>query len=192
MNRIEFLSSLDRYLGNIDENQKKEILYDYDEHFSVAIEKGKTEEEISAALGSTQVIARQFKAECLLKKAQDNSSAQNIFSAIFAVVGLGFFNIVFVLGPFLGLVGVMVGLFATAFAISISGIAILGAVIFFPWLLSIPQGLYISSEALIFISVALISLGALCSIGMAKLSKLFFNLILKYLKFNIGFVTRRS
>lgn len=190
MNKTEFMSSLGRHLGNIDEGQKSEILYDYDEHFSIAFEKGKTEEEICAALGNPQALARQFKVECLLKKAQDDSSAKNIFSAVFAALGLGFFNIIFVLGPFLGAAGALIGLFTAAFAIAVSGLAVLVSALFLPWMISIPDGLYISTETIMLISIALISLGTLCTIGMLKVSKWFLHLILKYLKFNLKFITK--
>jgi uncharacterized membrane protein len=184
---------LDRCLGNISYQQKKEILYDYEEHFSIGIENGKTEEEIADSLGNPQNIAKQFKADCLLKIAETEKSTGNVFRAVLAVVGLGFFNLVFVFGPFMGVVGVLIGLFAAALGISVSGIALLAASILYPiypGLVSMPYGFPFNQTAFMFISVGLACLGILFTIGVWKLCQGFYNLTLKYLKANLNIIKR--
>jgi uncharacterized membrane protein len=197
MNKTEFMNSLDISLGNISFEQKKEIMYDYEEHFSIGIENGKTQEQIAKDLGNPVSIAKQYRAECMLKNAEINTSTKNIFKAVLAVVGLGFFNLVFILGPFLGIVGVLIGLFAAAISIVISGAAVLGVSIFLPALVnyipvavSLPGGVYYSQTAMIFLSIGIGSMGLLATIGVWKLVKLFCSLTIRYLKFNINIVNK--
>lgn len=195
MNKTEFMSLLDRHLGNIPFEQKKEIMYDYEEHFSIGLKNGKPEGEIANDLGDPVNIAKQYRAEFMLKEAENNTSTNNIFRAVLAVVGLGFFNLFFVLGPFLGIVGIIIGLFAAALALTVSGIAAFLASLFYPLYInilpieiSLPAG--ISQIAMIFISIGIGSLGVLSTIGVAKLAQFLYEVTIRYLRYNIEIVKR--
>ena len=63
------------------------------------------EEQIAGALGSPSQIAKEILATYHLEKVENTASAGNIMRAAWAVIGLGFFNLVIVLGPFIALVG---------------------------------------------------------------------------------------
>lgn len=60
MTRKEFLTALNQYLVTLSAEEKADIISDYEEHFRVGLENGKTEEEIAAALGSPYDAAAQF------------------------------------------------------------------------------------------------------------------------------------
>lgn len=60
MTRKEFLTALDQYLVTLSAEEKADIISDYEEHFRVGLENGKTEAEIAAALGSPYDVASQF------------------------------------------------------------------------------------------------------------------------------------
>ncbi len=60
MTRKEFLTALNQYLVTLSAEEKADIISDYEEHFRVGLENGKTEAEISAALGSPYDVAAQF------------------------------------------------------------------------------------------------------------------------------------
>jgi len=60
LNRIEFLSILSSQLQGFTEAEKREILCDYEEHFSSGGAEGKTEEEICRRLGDPAAAARQY------------------------------------------------------------------------------------------------------------------------------------
>ena len=139
MDKIEFLNNLRRLLSRMPQEEIDDILYDYEEHFRMGMHDGKTEAEIMQALGDPVSIAKQFKADYMFTKAETTTSISNMFGAIFSSISLGLFNIIFVLGPFLGLVGVLVGLFAAAFALTIAGIGTFLATIFSPLLPSYHQ-----------------------------------------------------
>lgn len=60
MTRKEFLTALDQYLVTLSAEEKADIISDYEEHFRVGLENGKTEAEIAATLGSPYDVASQF------------------------------------------------------------------------------------------------------------------------------------
>ena len=55
-----FLTSLDQYHVIMSPSDKADIISDYEEHFRVGLENGKTESEIAASLGSPYDVANQF------------------------------------------------------------------------------------------------------------------------------------
>ena len=111
MNRHDFMHGLRRSLAGLPTEDRDEILDDYEEHFQSGLAEGKPEEEIAASLGDPVAIAKLYRANHLVQKAEAATSAGNIAKAMFAIIGLSFFNLVFIWGPFLGLTGVMLALF---------------------------------------------------------------------------------
>jgi len=190
MNKKEFLGRLSELIKDIPEEEKKDILFDYEEHFRIGLEKGRKEEEIAASLGDPKVIAKQSRASCILKEAEKTTSASNIIRAIFAAVGLGFFNLVIVLGPAIGLIGILVALFASAFAITVSGVALLFGTLIgpvFAWNVYIPFTAVVSIP----LGIGLTALGLLSLIGVFYLTKFFYKLSIGYLKMNLQIITNR-
>ena len=190
MNKKEFLGRLSEIIKDIPEEEKKDILFDYEEHFRIGLEKGRKEEEIAASLGDPKVIAKQSRASCILKEAEKTTSASNIMRAIFAAVGLGFFNLVIILGPAMGLIGILVALFASAFAITISGAAVLFGTLMgpvFAWNMYIPFAAAVSIP----LGIGLTALGLLSLIGAFYLTKFFYKLSIGYLKMNLQIITNR-
>lgn len=114
----EFLNILREGLKKLDSKTQEEILYDYEEHFTIGLSKGMSEAEIAKALGSPRVIANQYRFEKAIQKAEARPSFQSIAKAIFVAMSLGFFNLVFVLGFYIGLVGMLFGLIV-GFGVSI-------------------------------------------------------------------------
>lgn len=190
MNKKEFLGRLSELIKDISEEEKKDILFDYEEHFRIGLEKGRKEEEIAASLGDPKIIAKQSIASCILKEAEKTTSASNIMRAIFAAVGLGFFNLVIVLGPAVGLIGILVSLFASAFSITISGVAVLFGTLIgpvFAWNVYIPFSAVVSIP----LGIGLTALGLLSLIGTFYLTKFFYKLSISYLKMNLQIITNR-
>lgn len=61
MNKQEFLKELKKNLRGFSQEEIDDILYDYEEHFSIGLSSGKTEEEIANDLGDPKDIAQQYK-----------------------------------------------------------------------------------------------------------------------------------
>ncbi len=194
MNKERFMAELRRCLGAMKEAERTEVLYDYEEHFRMGAADGKTEEQIAASLGNPRSLGASYAIDTLLEMPKEGGAvkAASVVRAVLASVSLTFFNIIFVLGPFLGLVGVMIGLWAIAPALAFSGVALffapLAGAILPAW---ISMG-GLNPAFLMFAGVALAGLGVLFAIGMWQLSRLFVKMIAVYVRFNARVVTRRK
>lgn len=91
MNREQFLKSLENGLKKLPQEECDDILHDFEEHFSNGLTDGKTEEQISDALGSPKQIAKELVAASHIEKMEATPTTGNIFRAVWAVIGLGFF-----------------------------------------------------------------------------------------------------
>ncbi|MTK10751.1 MAG: DUF1700 domain-containing protein, partial [Clostridiaceae bacterium] len=124
MNKEEYLKKLSKLIKKVSVDEKKELLSDYEEHFRIGMENGRTEEEISKALGDPKNVAKQIKADYMVKKAEDKPSPTSIIEALAAVAGLGLFNI-FVAVPSLLLAVVIISLVVAGSAVVVIGILIM-------------------------------------------------------------------
>ncbi len=61
MNKTDYLSALKKALKDIDESVMEEIVLDYEEHFQVGMEKGKSEEQICEELGAIDDLVKEIK-----------------------------------------------------------------------------------------------------------------------------------
>lgn len=193
MNKEGFLAELHRALGRMAESEKKEILYDYEEHFRMGAAEGKDEEEISRSLGNPRALGRSYAIESLPDRPEERGggSASLALRALFASLSLTVFNVIFVLGPFLGLVGAMVGLWAAAAAVALSGVAVALAVPLWALLPFLPRLSVLQGFFFFFSGTGVASLGLLSVIGMWKLSLLFARATVAYVKLNARIVAPR-
>jgi uncharacterized membrane protein len=194
MNKEKFLTELKRALGRMSEAEKGEVLYDYEEHFRMGVAEGKSEEQIAEALGNPRAIGKSYAIDALLEEPKGGGgvTATSVLRAIFASISLTFFNIIVVFGPFFGLVGVMIGLWATAASLALSGVAVLVS----PVVALIVPGLFtlagVNAVFLLFAGIGVAGLGMLAVIGMWKLSQLFVQATAAYIRFNARIVMRRK
>ena len=61
MNKVEYLDALKAALKNTDQDIMNEIIADYEEHFQVGMENGKSEEQICEDLGSIEDLVKEIK-----------------------------------------------------------------------------------------------------------------------------------
>jgi uncharacterized membrane protein len=194
MNREQFLSQLRKALGRASETDKREILGDYEEHFRVGIAEGRSEEEIAKALGNPTAIGRAFQIETLADNTRAGWKVADVFRAVFASISLGFFNIIVVLGPFLGLVGVLIGMWTVVAALGLSGIGSIAGAVAGPFL----QGVLGTSLTvgnvlfLLFAGIGAAALGVLAAIGMAWVTRWFFLITARYVTFNARIISGRK
>lgn len=62
MNKDHYLKLLKRYLGHINNDEKQDILNEYETHFYSGKQEGKSEEQISQELGNPKSIAKELRA----------------------------------------------------------------------------------------------------------------------------------
>lgn len=188
-NEREYIRLLrERLEGTLPAEELEDILSDYREHFSAGKEKGRSEQELFVSLGAPDKVAREIKATHFIRKAERTHSWGNILRAVMATLGLGLFNLVFVLVPFMVLLVMLafvflVGVLFTALgpaAFVISVLQILGL-----WSLN----LWLSPVAGIFFSVGITAVGLLLVIGDFYLARFFYHIGIRYLKWNIAVIT---
>ena len=195
MKKEEFLKQLENVISGLPLSEKDEIMADYEEHFSVGVEAGRSESEIVASLGSPSSIGKQLRADYHIKKAENKVSASSIFRAVIATASLGFFNLIFVVGPFFGLLFLFGGL--VAFGIGMVGSSVVGFIaslfaVFSPALIDRFIYLGVSPIVGMLLSVALAGFGILFLIGCWYLAKWFYRGTVAYLKFNISIIQGRE
>lgn len=179
MTKYNFLNELDRRLAKLPEADKKDIMRDYEEHFESASEVGKSDDEIIATLDSVEKIAKEVAADYHVEIAQEKSDVSSVFRAVFAVGGLGFLNLVFVLGP-----AIAVG--AIIFALGISGIAFIASPILFLFFSGI--GLQPFTWFELFSTLLACGIGIFMSIGTYYVTKWAIKITTRYLAFNLRVV----
>jgi uncharacterized membrane protein len=125
MNRAEFLSRLRHGLSGIAPAEADEIVADYGRHFDDALAAGRTEDEVSAALGDPARLARELRAESGLRHWETHRTPGALLAAIVSLGGLVALDVLILL-PFLGVFAVVVFAAGIAlFGIGIAGMAVL-------------------------------------------------------------------
>lgn len=179
LNKEQFLKELNIALKRLPIEERKDILRDYQEHFIIGVEEGNTEERISKSLGPPKQLAKELVAIYHLGKAETTATTGNILRAMYAVVGLGFLNLVFVLGPFIALTGLIAAGWVVGLAFTLAPLIIIVDE-------AINQGTF--ELFALFFSLGLCGLGLFVLLGMRFVSKLAVKGLVRYLKFNINIV----
>lgn len=200
MKKKEFMDLLKYYLSELPKVVVDDIVSDYEEHFDIGKQNGKSEEEISSQLGSPQDIAQEYlsnengKIKNYHKNKKTNAEEQpkkktNILVVILAVIGaimllpfaggigLGVFGLIigiiaFIIGLIVAIFAGGIGLLILALALPFSFLAVL------PSFITIPVFIYaLSMPTRIFLSVALFFISILAIMAGIALIKLIFKLI---------------
>lgn len=180
------------YIGTLKERLEKQlpreevedILSDYREHFRMGSADGRSEAELCRSLGEADDVARELVATHFVKLAGETKSYRNFSHAVAATIGLGLFNLVFVLVPIIVLTVVIGVIFL------LGGVAVIFGPVAFAlavWQLAgVPLfALWANPPAGIFFSIGITSTGILVIIGDYYLANFFYRLGIRYLKWNI-------
>jgi uncharacterized membrane protein len=125
MSRAEFLARLRQGLAGLPAAQSEEIIGDYATHFDEALAAGRSEEEVAAALGDPQRLARELRAEAGLRRWETHRTPGALIAAIVSLGGLLALDVLILL-PILTVIAILA--FAggiTLVAIGIAGLAVL-------------------------------------------------------------------
>ncbi|MCL2559603.1 MAG: DUF1700 domain-containing protein [Turicibacter sp.] len=179
MTKYNFLNELERRLAKLPEEDRVEILRDYEEHFESAQEAGRSDAEVMASLGSPEKIAKEVAAEHHIEFARETSDVSSVFRAVFAVGALGFFNLIFVLAPALAVGSVI-------FAIGVSGVAFVASPILL--LVFSAVGLQTFTWLEFFTSIAMSGVGVFLTIATYYLTRWAIKLTTSYLAMNLRLV----
>jgi len=190
MQEHNFIIDLEKALAALPPAQREDVLADYRAHIFEARERGKTDEQIAAALGDPRTLARTFVADYHLTRIQSPAEGQRLSTslyhmarAFFVLVSILAFNFFFMFWPILGLTivlavsWIMAGVFV--FVGIIFGFAVLVGNIATPVAVGLSAKL-----ALFFYSLSLMGASLLSCIVLYVLSRWFLIGLLKYIKLN--------
>ncbi|MGV9007554.1 MAG: DUF1700 domain-containing protein [Brevundimonas sp.] len=121
MTRADFMARLKSGLVGLPTSTAAEILSDYDTHFDDGAADGRSEAEVATALGHPERLARELKAEVGIQRWHQEKNPSAAASAVFAVLGLGAVDIIFLLPLLMGVIGTLFGLFIAVVAFFFSG-----------------------------------------------------------------------
>ena len=124
MTRADFLRQFRAALGGLPQNQIDDLVNDYEAHFSEGLAQGRSEEEIAAALGDPQRLARELRAEAGFKRWESEGTPRSLAGVILALLGLATVDIMLLFPILLPLLAVFLGLAAASFGMFVGGIAL--------------------------------------------------------------------
>ena len=127
MTRADFLARLRAGLVGLPTATANEIIADYETHFADGVDAGRPEAELAQALGDPDRLARELRAEAGAQRWQQEKSPSAASAAIFALVGLGAVDILFLLPLLVGVFSAFAGVFVALIAFFFSGGAVMVA-----------------------------------------------------------------
>lgn len=184
MTKHEFLARLDKLIKSIPEQERNDILFDYHSHFEAGLAEGKSEEEIAKSLGHPNMIAKELLANYHISVAQSQPSLRHVGRAVIATVSLGFFNLIFVLGPFIALFCVIIAFYAVAIALLLAPFSL-----FLPFFFPVEPMEWVQMG---FLSTVCVGLGLLLLVGMIYVTRWCYQFVLKYLQLNLRIIKGRN
>jgi uncharacterized membrane protein len=121
MTRADFMARLKSGLVGLPTSTAAEILSDYDTHFDDGAADGRSEAEVATALGHPERLARELKAEAGIQRWHQEKNPSAAAGAVFAVLGLGALDIIFLLPLLMGVIGTLIGFFIAVIALFFAG-----------------------------------------------------------------------
>ncbi len=197
MTKPEYLAALKAHLSSLPSEEVEDILRDQDEYIRDAVNAGRSEADVIFGLGDPKAFAQSLTAGSVLKQKIENAASSpslkmkisGTWSAVIAILALAPLNLIFVLGPFLVALALLVGGWASAFGLFLASIAAFG--VFFFELIFISVGFWVQFSAFFFLAGCL-GLTLLGLFSMYRITIWFVLGTLAYLKWNLKFIQARA
>lgn len=152
MTRSEFIRRLTAGLRGMASADAADVAADYEAHFDAGLAAGRSEEDIAAALGDPDRLAREIRLEAGIRGWQERRSPTSAFAAIVAFMGLATLDILILLPLIISAIAVILALYVAVVAVLVAGGAILivGPFSQFPGgaLAAIPAGLGVMAASI--------------------------------------------
>jgi uncharacterized membrane protein len=176
MNKSQFLQELADALDHLPEEERKDILRDYQEYFELGIENGKTEMEITKSLGYPKQIAKELQTDQLVRNAEQNRSWRNLWKVLRSTIALSSVNVVLVFGTYL------LGLFVLTLSWKVSVLLILSPFIW--WVFDTIEPV-IFFDFILYLTLIASGIGLLLAVPLWAVSRWFSRGFLHYVKFTM-------
>ncbi len=188
MTRAEYMIRLADKLHNLPEIRRREIVEEILAHFNDGGSEGISDEALAEGLGPPEILAKEYRAAYASEQASVKPSIGNVMRVVWAGIGMGMLNLIFVLPIVAALFAVWLSLVITGGAMALVGAltAILSIVsIIFPMaLISIVYPI-----ASVFVCLMVASLGGLLLIGSLRLGGAWGKFIARYVCTNIEIIS---
>jgi uncharacterized membrane protein len=125
MTRAEFIAQLRHALAGMAPKEIDDIVADYGAHFDEGVAAGRSEQDVAAALGDPQRLARELRAEAGLRRWETQRTPTALIGAVVSLGGMLALDI-FILLPVLFAVGILAFVLGVLlFAGSVAGLGLL-------------------------------------------------------------------
>lgn len=121
MMRNDFIKRLRRGLQGLAPEAIDDISSDYEAHFDAALAEGRSEAEVSEALGDPGRLARELRLEAGIRRWEEVRTPSSAWTAVIAFLGLGAIDILVLLPVLLPAIGVIFGLYVALLALFVGG-----------------------------------------------------------------------
>lgn len=180
MSKADFFRQLQERLRGLPYEERQRIVRVYEDLFRQAEDSGRTEQEIIASLGYAPVPVSAPDGRSLYRGGGSARSAENGLRTAMAAISLGLFNLIFVLGPFVGVSAVLFVLSLVALLFTFSTIWIIIGT-------GIPATLSLLLTE-VFTALFLTGTGILMGIGLCKVNRGYLLLIKRYIRLNLRLI----
>ncbi len=123
MSKNEYLDALMKALAGLPPDVAAKTMAFYEQRFIDSLAAGKTEDEIAAELDEPRKIAMTLRANAHRSAFEQKRNPANLARMLFSLFGLGIFNL-FMVVPAAVFSALLVSVYASAFALYVSGIAV--------------------------------------------------------------------
>lgn len=192
MKRQDYINELKQQLKGLPQSEIEDIVRDQEELISDALAAGRTEESILKSLGEPGELARALKAEVIIEQASEEKKLgrqlRGAFGAVGALLLLAPFNLIFVLGPFMVLLGMLFSGWMVATALGGVAVFLVGG--YLSELITIGASIWVHLS-LVFSLIAGVGISILAILAMYYITRGMMQLTLSYLKWNLNFVRTR-
>jgi len=180
MNKEKFLERLKQELKSLSKNESEEILLDYEEHFDLGMEAGKTEEEIANSLGNPNQIAKEILGNYQINSETLESTHGKKVGTSFVRMFLITLMLIFINLSF------VIWIFITVALLIFSAWLVIGAFITAPVMVAINTIMnpMVFSWFDFFISLAMCGGGYFLGLLMWRVTKFGIKVLIRYVKFN--------
>lgn len=97
MKKDDYISILNKYIKNMNKEEKEDILNEYKSHFISGHYDNKTDEQISKELGNPISIAKELNAIKTVENLRKEKNIKNICTSFVSIMSLSIFNFIILL-----------------------------------------------------------------------------------------------
>lgn len=182
MNKAEFFRQLNEGLKKVSNEDRAEIIAEYEDHFRNALAKGKSEEQICADLGPVEQIVTDYRIDKIVAEqvTGETGSAKSIARAALVLLALAPLNFILFFGPFMFALGVLIASWAISGALFFAGVGAFGSLL---------MKVFASPKIAVLLlgCMGVAALGVFLTLLLIPITQMAGALIFKYLKWNLDF-----